>query len=534
MGFKLLDLKMPTDFTPGELKEKIAKKLHIKDFSYTIDKQSLDARDKCCIHWKIRLGVSSPALKGSGPKPQKKLSIPYKKRGKRVIVVGSGPAGFFAGYILLLAGFQVTLLEQGPGLNIRFKDIVAFERDGILNERSNYAFGEGGAGTFSDGKLTSRTKSISTERQFIFETYIDAGAPPEIAYMAHPHLGSDNLGKMIIKMRGKFLDRGGNILFDTRVKEIVLDNDRMKISAVETNKGRMAADFFVFAIGHSSYETYRMLIQKGVPFKAKPFALGCRVEHRQELINRSQWGQASLPGLKAAEYRLTFNPGTKELLPVYSFCMCPGGKVVPAAAYKNTNIVNGMSNYRRNSMFANAGAAAAIDLNRLLNKEVDPLEALEWLETLEKKFFDYSHSYAAPACRISDFLAGKVSGSLNASSYPLGLVPADFNELLPGKIVNSLRSGLTDFCRKLEGFEQGIMLGLESKTSSPIQAVRGKNGKSAALENLYISGEGSGCAGGIVSSAADGIKAAVDIIASGQGGSFRENRPPGPPTKAFD
>lgn len=514
MGFKLLELKMPTDFTPGELQQKIAKKFHIKNFSYTIDKQSLDARNKHHIHWKIRLGVSSPELKGSEPGPQKKLSIPYKKRGKQVMVVGSGPAGFFTGYILLLAGFEVTLLEQGPEVNLRFKDIVTFERDGILNERSNYAFGEGGAGTFSDGKLTSRTKSISTERQFIFETYINAGAPPEIAYMAHPHLGSDNLRKIIKKMRGQFFDDGGNILFNTRVKDILIDNHRMKINAVETNKGRMEADFFVFAPGHSSYETYRMLIKKGVPFKVKPFAIGCRVEHRQELINRAQWGHASLPGIKAAEYRLTFKPDTKELLPVYSFCMCPGGKVVPAATYKNTNIVNGMSNYRRDSAFANAGAAVGIHLNRLLNKEVDPLEALEWLETLEKKFFDFSHSYAAPACQISDFLAGKISDSLNTSSYPLGLVPADFNELLPGIIVNSLRSGLKDFCRKIKGFEEGIMLGLESKTSSPIQVVRENNGKSGALENLYISGEGSGCTGGIVSSAADGIKTAVDIISS--------------------
>ncbi|MGD2088670.1 MAG: FAD-dependent oxidoreductase [Candidatus Aminicenantes bacterium] len=522
MGFKLLELKMHSDFTPEELKQKIVKKLHIKNLSYTIDRQSLDARNKRHIHWKIRVGVSSPALKGSDPRPQKKLSIPYKKSAKTVIVVGSGPAGFFAGYILLLAGFQVTLLEQGPEVNIRFKDIVTFERDGILNERSNYAFGEGGAGTFSDGKLTSRTKSISTERRFIFETYIDAGAPPEIAYMAHPHLGSDNLRKMIKKMRKKFFDRGGNILFDTRVEDIFLDNNRKKLGAVETNKGRMEADFFIFAIGHSSYETYRILIKKGVSFTVKPFAIGCRVEHRQKLINRAQWGQTSLSGIKAAEYRLTFKPGTKELLPVYSFCMCPGGKVVPAAAYKNTNIVNGMSNYRRESAFANAGAAAAINPNRLLNKEVDALEALEWLETLEKKFFDFSNSYAAPACRISDFLAGKVSDSLKSSSYPLGLVPADFNELLPGIIINSLRIGLKDFCRKIKGFEEGIMLGLESKTSSPLRVVREKSGKSAAFDNLYISGEGSGYAGGIVSSAADGIKAALDIIASGGQGALFE------------
>ncbi|UCH94159.1 MAG: FAD-binding protein [Candidatus Aminicenantes bacterium] len=515
MGFKLLELKMPTDFTPGELKQKIAKKLHIKDFSYTIDKQSLDARNKHHIHWKIRVGVSSTALKGPEPATKKMILIPYEKREKRVIVVGSGPAGFFAGYTLLLAGFKVILLEQGPEVNIRFKDIISFERTGELNERSNYAFGEGGAGTFSDGKLTSRTKTISTERQFIFDTYIDAGAPREIAYLAHPHLGSDNLRKIVKNQRKEFFDWGGNILFDTRVEDIFPDNEHARIRAVETNKGKMEADYFVFAVGHSSYETYRMLIKKDIPFGVKSFAIGCRVEHMQEVINRAQWGRSLLPGVKAAEYRLTFKPQDKGLLPVYSFCMCPGGRVVPSAVYKNTNIVNGMSNYRRNAPFANAGVVAGINLNRLLNKRVDPLEALEWLEVLEKKFFDFSNSYAAPACKIRDFLEGKVSHSFNKTSYPFGLVPADFNALFPGNIVNSLKPGIKDFCGKIKGFEEGVMLGLESKTSSPLRAIRDRKGKSPAFGNLYISGEGSGYAGGIVSSAADGIKAAVDIIASG-------------------
>lgn len=515
MGFKLLELKLPTDFTPDELKQKIAKKIHTGDFSYTIDKQSLDARNKHHIHWKIRVGVSSPVLKVPKPEPQKKLSIPYKKRGKRVIVVGSGPAGFFAGYTLLLAGFPVTLLEQGPEVNIRFKDIITFERSGDLKELSNYAFGEGGAGTFSDGKLTSRTKTISMERQFILETYINAAAPREIAYMAHPHLGSDNLRKIVKNLRQTFFTRGGAIIFDTKVEEIFPDNDHSKVNAIETNKGRMEADFFVFAIGHSSYETYRMLIRKGVSFRVKPFAVGCRVEHWQELINRAQWGELSLPGVKAADYRLTFKPKTSELFPVYSFCMCPGGKVVPAAAYKNVNIVNGMSNYRRNSSFANAGIAVGINLTRLLGRDVAPLEALEWLEALEKKFYDYSNSYAAPACKISDFLAGKMTGSFNKSSYPFGLVPADFNALFPGNIVNSLKAGMKEFCRKIKGFEEGVMLGLESKTSSPIQVMRDNKRKTIAIGNLYLAGEGSGYAGGIVSSAADGIKVALDIISSG-------------------
>jgi uncharacterized FAD-dependent dehydrogenase len=512
MGFKLVEVKMPTDFTPGELEEKISRKLRVKpgDFSHTIEKQSLDARQKHHIHWIIRVGVSSPALRGPGHPPGKIFTIPCIKQKKKVVVVGSGPAGFFAAYTLLTAGFAVTLLEQGADVNTRFKDIVSYERSGDLNERSNYAFGEGGAGTFSDGKLTSRTKSIANERGFVFDTYVEAGAPPEIAYLAHPHLGSDNLRKIVKNLRKKFLEKNGTIFFDTRLTDIQVDRSKGIIQKAETEKGEMEADYFIFAAGHSSYDTNRMLIRSGVPFQVKPFAVGCRVEHPQEIINRAQWGHPSLPGLKAAEYRLAFKE--KGLLPVYSFCMCPGGKVVPAAAYKHTNIVNGMSNYRRNAPFANAAIVVGFHLNRLFNREFDPLEALEWLETLEQKFFNFSNSYAAPACEIGNFLEGKMPAPFMESSYPLGLVPADFSSLFPGPVITALKTGMRHFCRKIKNFEKGVMLGLESKTSSPIQAVREKNRTACGFENLYITGEGSGHAGGIVSSAADGIKAALEII----------------------
>lgn len=510
MGFKQLELKLATGFTPEELKEKIAKKLKIRTFSYTIEKQSLDARKKGNIHWNLKVGVTSASLRGTKPRPREAFQIPFKKRDRQVVVTGSGPAGFFAAYALLRAGFGVTLLEQGRDVDTRLKDITAFERTGDLDESSNYAFGEGGAGTFSDGKLTSRTKTIAKERVFIFDTFIKHGAPEEIAYLAHPHLGSDNLRKIARAMRRDFEARGGRFLFETKVTDLHVKDG--KVRAVETTAGKLEADFFIFAAGHSSYETYRMLMRRGAPFRVKPFALGCRVEHPQALINEAQWGNVCLTGVKAAEYRLTSKE--PDRLPVYSFCMCPGGRVAPAAAYKNTNIVNGMSNYLRNSPFANAAIVAGVRLDELLDKEPDPLEALEWLQRLEETFFDFSGSYTAPACKIDDFLAGRVSGSLDKSSYPFGLTPADFRDLLPQPVADALKAGMADFVRKLRGFEQGVMLGLESKTSSPVQAVREKTGRCAALKNLYISGEGSGFAGGIVSSAADGIKAAVDIISS--------------------
>ncbi len=513
MGFKTLDLKMPTDYGPEELKQKIAKKLRIKNFTFTIDKKSLDGRQKGNILWTLRLGVSSPQLKGSPPPPAKQLTIPFKKRNQKVLVVGSGPAGFFAAYTLLLAGFQVTLTEQGPDVKTRARDISLFETSGTMKENSNYAFGEGGAGTFSDGKLTSRTKTISMERAFIFDTYIQHGAPPEIAYLAHPHLGSDNLTGIIQKLRNNFQEKGGVFLFDTPVTK--LETGKNTVKTARTPHNSINADYFIFAPGHSAYPTYRMLMEKGVPFKTKPFAVGCRVEHPQELINLAQWGQESLPGLKASEYRLTFKgeQGTpNNRFPVYSFCMCPGGKVVPAAPYPNTNIVNGMSRYLRNSPFANAAVVAGFSLENLLNKELEPLEALQWLQQLEETFFNLSGGYNAPACYVKDFLAHRVSGKFGATSYPFDLFPADFAALFPAPITQSLRDGLDHFCRRLKGFEEGVLMGLESKTSAPIRAIRQEGGLSPRFDNLYIAGEGSGYAGGIVSSAADGIKTALNII----------------------
>jgi len=389
----------------------------------------------------------------------------------------------------------------------RYRAVNRFETGGSFDEVNNYACGEGGAGTFSDGKLTSRTKTISLERQFVFKRYVQAGAPAEISYLAHPHVGSDNLVRMVANLRQDFCARGGEFLFNARVDNITTKNSRLL--SVHTAGGEIEADYFVFATGHSSFPTYRLLLESGVPFRVKPFALGCRVEHPQELINRSQWGHPELPGVKAAEYRLTFKSSD---LPVYSFCMCPGGQVVPATPKAGLNVVNGKSNYARNLEFANAAVVAGLDLNRVMAAQVEPLQALDYLETLERKFYDFSGSYGAPACKIEDFLSGKTTARPGKSSYPFPLLPADLRELLPRGITDSLELGLKDFARKLKGFEQGMMLGLESKTSAPIQALREPGGKSRGFENLYIAGEGSGHAGGIVSSAADGIKAAFSII----------------------
>ncbi|MBX3043835.1 MAG: FAD-dependent oxidoreductase [Candidatus Kapabacteria bacterium] len=509
MGFRTLELKMKTDFGPDDLKNVIRKICRVRDFTYTIDKQSLDGRNPMEIHWLVRVVVSSPEIQGGAPPDNLTLKVPFKRTDKKVLVVGSGPAGFFAAYVCLMGGLDVTLVEMGPDVYQRTRDLRDFEKTGNLNERSNYAYGEGGAGTFSDGKLTSRTKSILREKRFIFEQYIKGGAPEEILYLAKPHLGSNILTKVVKNLRQDFIDRGGNYIFNNKLIDLKVKDG--KVVSAETEQGVIDADYFIVAVGHSSYDTYRMMMSKGVQFVTKNFAIGTRVEHYQEIINRAKWRTPSLPGVKAADYSLTYS--YDDITSVYSFCMCPGGKVVPAPPIAGLNIVNGMSYYKRNYPFANSAIVVGIRLSELTGKEMDPLESLEWLLTLERKFYDYSNSYNAPAVKVKDFLKGRTTGEFGKHSYPFDLVPADFRELFPAKITDSMAAALRDFMHKIWGFEDGTMMGLESRTSSPIQLVR-DGMLCAGFDNLYFAGEGSGLAGGIVSSAADGIKCGMDVVDS--------------------
>lgn len=508
MGYRELSLKLPTDYTETYLRRAIGNALKIENFSFSISTKSLDARKKANIHWLIRVGVLSDELSGGEPERMPPLNIPRVPPGKKAVVVGSGPAGLFAALVLQNSGIATTLIERGTDVDKRAEGIRTFESTGTFDPISNYAFGEGGAGTFSDGKLTSRSKNITREKDFMLASYIRAGAPEEIVYMAHPHLGTDNLRVIARNLRREFLDLGGTIFFETMLLDLVVSNGA--IQEAISSSGSLAADYFIIAPGHSAYETYRMLMRNGVGFRTKSFAIGCRVEHHQELINMAQWGCKRLPGVKAAEYRLT-SPGDGHL-PVYTFCMCPGGVVVPASAYENTNIVNGMSRYRRNGAFANAACVAGINLNTLLGREVEPIEALEWLGALEERFHSFARGYQAPYCSVRDFLQKKMPVTVPASSYPLGLKPAPLWEMLPAPVSAAIAVGLRDFSRKIRGFESGTMLGLESKTSSPIQVIRDPDGRCSGFKNLYLVGEGSGFAGGIISSGSDGIRTAMGIV----------------------
>lgn len=508
MGYKEISLRLPTNYTEDQLRDTIKKTLHISNFNFHILNKSLDARQKRFIHWLIRVFVSSDELKGENPEIPSTIEIPSKKRKEKVIIVGSGPAGFFSAYVLQKAGFNTTIIERGCDVDTRDNGIKKFEETGTFDSKNNYAFGEGGAGTFSDGKLTSRSKRIGKEKQFILNCYIEAGAPKEIAYLAHPHLGSDNLKIIVKNLREIYQSIGGKVLFETEFTDIKSING--KVSQVVTNNDNLGADFLIVSTGHSAYETYRMLIDRGVKFRAKNFAIGSRIEHQQEIINFSQWGKKQLPGVKAAEYRLTSQ--TDETSSVYTFCMCPGGVIVPATAYKNKNIVNGMSLYKRNGEFANSACVASINPQKMFGDTVSAKQILDWVESLEHKFYDISKDYRAAICSITAFINKKEDNTSLTSSYKLGLNQVPLWELLPESVSNSLRNGLIDFTNKKKGFEIGNIMGLESKTSAPIQVLRDQTGLCEGFDNLYVAGEGSGYAGGIISSGADGIKVAMHII----------------------
>lgn len=507
--FQDVEIKLSTNYQEEELRKKVAAKASVKNFRWELLQQSLDARHKPDVFWLARVRVFLETPKGSLYEAPLHLTIHYQKRRHQVVVVGSGPAGFFAALVLQQSGFNVTLLEKGHEAGKRYKTIIDFEKgNASFDSHANYCHGEGGAGTFSDGKLTSRTKGIALEKQFVFDTYVGAGAPEEIRYLARPHIGSDNLRKIVPELRRQFQALGGRLIFDSEVVDIKITGQHC--TEVITTQETYPCDILLMAPGHSSYGTYRMLHRQGIAFRLKPFAIGVRVEHPQQLINLSQWGTEHLPGLKAADYKLTHTASNGRA--VYSFCMCPGGKVVPSAPAEMQNIVNGVSDYARNSPFANAAIVAGLQPDQLPgNKNVDFAGMLAWMEKLEQRVFDITKSYAAPGNRIADFLLDKTAATLPSNSYPFEVFPYDFRQLLPAATITALKEGLSNFSRKIKGFETGLMIGLETKTSAPVQVVRDAHRRCEGFDNIYILGEGSGYAGGITSSAVDGVKAAMTI-----------------------
>ncbi len=521
MKVKLEQVKLTLDESLDKLPAKAAKLLAIPleaVFNVTILRESLDARKKEAILRVYTLAVTvKDGLRLRGTfQPYKEESYKAPDSGGEVlsgrpIVVGMGPAGLMAGYLLALQGYRPLILERGQDVDTRTRHVQAFWDTGLLNPESNVQFGEGGAGTFSDGKLTSRSRDLRSH--WFFQKLVEAGAPPEILYQAKPHVGTDRLKEVVKTLRGQIEALGGEIRFGQQVTELLTVNSH--ISGVVTASGdRIESPAVILAVGHSARDTFKVLEDHGVTLTPKPFAVGFRIEHPQILIDMAQYGSAAGHSfLGAADYHLTHQSTGGRA--VYTFCMCPGGHVVGAASEPDHLVVNGMSYHARDGRNANSALLVTVTPE---DYEQGPLGGIAFQRRIEQAAYQAGGGgYRAPAQRVSDFLEDKPSVTLEGltPSCQPGVVPADLGALLPAHLSEALREGLKAMGQKLRGFagEQAVLTGVETRSSSPVRINRDSvTLESVSHRGLYPAGEGAGYAGGIVSSAVDGILAAESIL----------------------
>ena len=459
---------------------------------------------------KFKDGITLQEIKDEPQVPQL-LPAPLPKL--PVVVIGSGPAGIFATYILAQSKIPVILLERGAAVEMRVKDVQEFWEKGVLNPQSNVLFGEGGAGTFSDGKLTSRSKNPYSF--WIKQVLVKMGAPEMILTEAKPHIGTDRLLKVIVNLRKKLIEMGCEIRFSAQVTDFVISNGVVR-ALVVNKKEEIKTSQVILAIGQSADDTYLRLFERGIKMEAKPFALGLRVEHPQELINVIQYGQwRNHPQLPPAEYFVTAAlPGLNRS--VYTFCMCPGGEVIGCGNFPGIVITNGMSNSRRNGEFCNSAVVVNVRVDDFVENG-DPMSGLNFRRRWEHQAFLLGGSnYFAPAQKLIDFLQNKQSSVIGRTSFRPDVKPVSLAEALPEFVTQALRIGIKEFDQKMPGFitEDAYLIGVETRTSSPVRVCRRDDGQSESVEGIYPCGEGAGYAGGIISSALDGMKAAQNLIAN--------------------
>lgn len=430
----------------------------------------------------------------------------------RPIIIGMGPAGLFAALILAQSGFRPLLLERGKAVRERTKDTFDLWRKGILQPESNVQFGEGGAGTFSDGKLHTQIRDPKHYGRKVLEELIKAGAPPEILYVSKPHIGTFRLVGIVEKIRETILALGGEIRFQSRVKDIELLDGQIRGVVIEGGE-RVVADHVILAIGHSARDTFEMLYRRGVSMEAKPFSLGLRIEHPQSLIDRSRYrNHANHPLLGAADYKLVYHASNGRS--VYSFCMCPGGTVVAATSEAGRVVTNGMSQYSRRERNANSGIVVGVSP---LDYPGSPLAGMEFQRRWEARAFALGGgTYHAPGQLVGDFLAGRPSTAVGSvqPSYTPGVRMGDLHTTLPEYVIDAIREAIPVFAKKIKGFDlaDAVLTGVETRTSSPIRILRNDfDLQSVNIKGLYPAGEGAGYAGGILSSAVDGIKVAEAV-----------------------
>ncbi len=535
---RLHELRLPLDHSPPALAEAAAARLGVEPAairSLAVFKRSHDLRKKnaplfvyvvdieldCELDVEIENAMlarfANDAKIASTPDMAYRFvahaPVDFTPSDKRPVVVGFGPAGIFTALILAQSGFRPLVLERGKAVRERTQDTWALWRQHRLDPESNVQFGEGGAGTFSDGKLYSQVKDPRHLGRKVLAEFVKAGAPEEILWLAHPHIGTFRLVSMVEKMRAEIVSLGGEIRFQARVDGLRIEAGQVR--GVRLADGEeIAADRVVLALGHSARDSFAMLHAHGVFMEAKPFAVGLRIEHPQTLIDAARFGpNAGNPLLGAADYKLVHQAGNGRA--VYSFCMCPGGQVVAATSEENCVVTNGMSQYSRAERNANAGLVVNVSPADFGGAS-DPLAGIAFQRRLEALAFELGGGdYAAPGQRLGDFLAGRPSTQFGAvaPSYQPGVRPADLSAALPDYAIAALREAIPAFARQIRGFDlpDAVLTGVETRTSSPLRITRGEDLQSLNVKGLYPAGEGAGYAGGILSAAIDGIKVAEAV-----------------------
>ncbi|QNH05293.1 NAD(P)/FAD-dependent oxidoreductase [Pseudomonas sp. B11D7D] len=526
---RLTELKLPLDHPEEALRPAIVQRLGIADsdlLAFSVFKRSYDARKKfgdmpfiytidCEVKDEAALLARLNGDKHIGPSPD----ITYKPVGKaqtpldeRPIVVGFGPCGIFAALILAQAGLRPIVLERGKEVRQRTKDTWGLWRKNVLDPTSNVQFGEGGAGTFSDGKLYSQIKDPNHYGRKVLEEFVKAGAPDEILYVSKPHIGTFRLTGVVATMREEIKTLGGEVRFQERVSDLLIEDGQLTGVVLE-NGEQLLSRHVVLALGHSSRDTFRMLHARGVYLEAKPFSVGFRIEHPQSLIDRARLGKyAGHPKLGAADYKLVHHASNGRS--VYSFCMCPGGTVVAATSEPERVVTNGMSQYSRNERNANAGIVVGITPEQ--DYPGGPLAGVELQERLESHAYVLGgRNYEAPGQLVGDFIKGTPSTALGEvqPSYKPGVKLGDLAPSLPDFAIEAIREALPAFGKQIKGFDlaDAVLTGIETRTSSPVRITRGDDLQSLNLKGLYPAGEGAGYAGGILSAGVDGVRVAEAV-----------------------
>ena len=542
---RLTEIKLPLAHAENALRDTLLHTLHIKPADltgFTVFKRSFDARKAELMQVYIvdvelaNADIEAALLRQHAGNPHilPTPDMSYHPAGQapaglplRPVVVGFGPCGMFAALLLAHMGFKPIVLERGKTVRQRTRDTWGLWRKNVLNPESNVQFGEGGAGTFSDGKLYSQIKDPRHLGRKVMQEFVKAGAPPEILYVARPHIGTFKLVKVVENMRAQIVALGGEIRFEQRVTDVRIESGPggkhiRGLTVLDQATGQtheLRADHVVLALGHSARDTFAMLHERGVYIEAKPFSIGFRVEHPQGLIDRARWGKhAGHPLLGAADYKLVHHASNGRS--VYSFCMCPGGTVVAATSEVGRVVTNGMSQYSRNERNANAGIVVGIDPRDFPGHEAgDALAGIELQRRLESHAFVLGGgNYEAPGQLVGDFVAGRPSTALGSimPSYKPGVAIGDLSSALPGYAIEAMREAFPAFGRKIKGFDthDAVLTGVETRTSSPIRMSRGDDLHSVNVRGLYPAGEGASYAGGILSAGVDGIKVAEALARS--------------------